>query len=84
LALLDVANLNLHEGGRQHDKPTLTTDQVFLGSSVDGMRKHNTIAALAFQKTETYHQNIRKCAKRNLILVSTDGFGRSRDLDTVG
>jgi len=38
----------------QRDKPTLTTDEIFMGSSVDGMRKHNTIAALAFKKTETY------------------------------
>jgi len=39
------------------------------------MRKYNTIAALAFQKTEMYHQNIRDCEKRNLFLVSTDGSG---------
>jgi len=31
--------------------------------------------ALAFQKTEIYHQNVRDCAKRNLLLVSTDGSG---------
>ena len=50
LAHLDLADLNLGGGGRQRDKPTLTADEVFLGSSVDEMRKHNTMAALAFQK----------------------------------
>jgi len=75
LAHLDIADLNLSWGGRQHDKPTLTADEVFLGSSVDWMRKHNTMAALAFRKTELYHQNVRDCAKRNLPLVSTDGSG---------
>ena len=51
LAHLDVANLNLSEGGAQHDKPILTTDEGFLGSSLDGMRKRYTIAALVFRKT---------------------------------
>jgi len=51
LAHLDVANLNLSEGGEHHDKPTLKTDEGFLGSSVDGMRKRYTIAALVFRKT---------------------------------
>ena len=50
LAYLDVADLNLVEVGGQLDKPTLTTDEIFLRSSVDGMRKHNIIAALAFQR----------------------------------
>jgi len=71
LAHLDLADLNLSGGGRQRDKPTLTVDEVFLGSSVDGMRKHNTMAALAFGKTELYHENVRNCAKQNLLLEST-------------
>jgi len=75
LAHLDIADLNLGRGGRQRDKPTLTVDEVFLGSSVDGMRKHNTMAALAFEKSELYHQNVRDCAKQNLLLVSTDVSG---------
>jgi len=50
LAHLDIADLKLSRGGRQRDKPTLTADEVFLSSSVDEMRKHNTMAALAFQK----------------------------------
>jgi len=75
LAHLDIADLNLSGGGRQHDKPTLIADQVFLGTSVEGMRKHNTMAALAFRKTELYHQNVRDCAKRNLLFASTDGSG---------
>ena len=41
------------------------------------MRNHNTIVASAFQKTEIYHQNVRYCSKRNLLLVSTDGSGIS-------
>ena len=56
LAHLDVADLHLGARGGQRDKPTLTADEVFLGSSVAGMRKHNTMAALAFGKTELYHQ----------------------------
>ena len=75
LAHLDVEDLNLGEGGGQHDKPTLTTDAVLLGSFVDGMRKHNKIAALAFQKTEIHHQNVRDCVKRNLLSLSNDGSG---------
>jgi len=55
--------------------PTLIVHEVFLGSSTDGMRNHNTIVASAFQKTEIYHQNVRYCSKRNLLLVSTDGSG---------
>jgi len=51
------------------------TDEVFLGSSVDGMRKHNMIAVMAFRKTEMYQQNVQDCANRNLLLVSTDGLG---------
>jgi len=58
LAHLDIADLNRSGGGRQRDKPTLTADEVFLGSSVDGMRKRNMMAALAFQKIELYHQNV--------------------------
>ena len=58
LAHLDIADLNLSGGGRQRDKPTLTADEVFLGSSVDGMRKRNMMAALAFQKIELYRQNV--------------------------
>jgi len=42
---------------------------------MDGMRNHNTIVASDFQKTEMYHQNVHDCAKRNLLLVSTDGSG---------
>jgi len=75
LAHLDVADLTLGEGGGPRDKPTLTTDEVLLGSSVNGMRKHNMIAALAFQKREIYQQNVRDCAKQNSLLVSTDGSG---------
>jgi len=75
LAHLNVADLNLGEGGGQRGIPTLTTDEVFLCSSVDGMCKHDTIAALAFQKTEMYQQNVRDCTKRNLPLVSTDKSG---------
>jgi len=71
--MLRICNLGVRGG--QRDKPTLTADEVFLGSSVDGMRKHNTMEALAFRKTEIYHQNVRDCAKRNLLLVSTDGSG---------
>ena len=33
LAHLDVADLDLGDGGGQRDKPTLTTDEVLLGSS---------------------------------------------------
>jgi len=75
LAHLDVADLHLGVRRGQRDKPTLTADEVFLGSSVDGMHKHNTMAAFAFRKTDIYHQNVRDCAKRNLLLVSTDGSG---------
>ena len=75
LAHLDIADLNLDGGGRQRDKPTLAVDEVFLGSSLDGMRKHNTMAALAFEKTELHYQNARDFAKQNLLLVITNVSG---------
>jgi len=75
LAHLDVADLNLGDRLEGSTKPTLTTDEVFLGSSVDGMRKHNMLAAMAFRKTEMYQQNVQDCANRNLLSVSTDGSG---------
>ena len=51
LAHLDVAVLKLGDRLGRSTKPTLTTDEVFLNSSVDGMRKHNMLAAMAFRKT---------------------------------
>ena len=75
LAHLDVADLNPGNRLGRSTKPTLTTDEVFMGPSLDGMRKHNMIAAMAFRKTETYQQNVQDCATRNLLLVSTGGSG---------
>jgi hypothetical protein len=67
LAHLDVADLNLGDRLGRSTKPTLMTDEVFLNSSVDGMRKYNMLAAMAFQKTEMYQQNVQDCANRNLL-----------------
>jgi len=39
------------------------------------MRKHNIIAAVAFQKTAMYQQNVWDCAKQHPLLMSTDGSG---------
>jgi len=75
LAHLEVTDLNLRDWLDQSAKPTLTTDEVFLGSSVDGMRKHNILAAMAFRKTEKYQKNVQDSANRNLLLVSADGSG---------
>jgi len=75
LAHLDVADLNLGDWLEQNTKPTLTTDEVFLGSSVDGMRKHNMLAAMAFQKTDMYQRNVQDCVNQNLLLVSTNEPG---------
>ena len=68
LAHLDVADLNLGGWLERSTKPTLMTDEVFSSSSVDGMRKHNMLAAMAFRKTETYQQNVQDCVNRNLLL----------------
>jgi len=67
LAHLDVADQKLGDRLGRSTKPTLMTDEVFLNSSVDGMRKHNMLAAMAFQKTEMYQQNVQDCANRNLL-----------------
>jgi len=75
LAHLHVADLNLEDRFERSTKPTLTTDEVFLGSSVDGMRKHNMLAAMAFRKTDMYQRNVQDSTNRNLVLVSTDGSG---------
>ena len=46
---------------------------------MDGMRKHNMLAAMAFRKTEMYQQNVQDCGIRNLLLVSTDESGLPGD-----
>ena len=88
MAHLDVADLNLGDRLERSTKPTLTTDEVFLGSSVDGMRKHNMIAAMAFRKTEIYQRNVQDCAKKKPALSQHRWIGparrRSRDFDKGG
>jgi len=75
LAHLDVADLNRGEGLGQSNKSTLITHEVFLGSSVAGMRKHNMTAAVASQRAEMHQQNVWNCAKPHLLFVSTNGLG---------
>jgi hypothetical protein len=40
---------------------------------MERMRKHDMIAAVAFQKTAMYQQNVKDGTKRHLLLVSNDG-----------